>query len=133
MSDEYSGYSAERRKIHMEFINRNIPVLMIASYQGFSQSGHKGILIIEENKIERDSKGERWTSVFTFPGHDLFEKLVKSGLINQREKIWIKNYAPNSDLLIGFLKDTKLSSYFLSFPAIASNPLLQAQMKSREN
>ena len=133
MSDDYSGYSAERRKAHMEFIFRNVPVLMIASYQGFSQSGHKGILILEEDKIERDSKGERWTSVFTYPGHDLFEKLVKGSLINQRERIWIQSYVPASDLLIGFLKDKKLSTYFLSFPAVASDPLLQAQMKSREN
>ena len=133
MNDEYSGFSAERRKSHMEFVNRNIPALMIAYYQGFSQSGHKGILIIDEDKIVRDSKGERWTSVFTFPGHDLFERLARNKLINQRERIWIKSYVPTSDLLIGFLKDKKLSSYFLSFPAVANDTFIQALMKSKDN
>ena len=101
-----------RRERHLAFIEANVEQLAQAARDGFRRHG-RGMLLMDDGDFVGKPRGvlTRYRRVYVAEGTAEFEQLGRKWP-GEKESRWVREYDPESTMLVGFARtDGGISSY----------------------
>ena len=108
-SDGHPGSKVRER--HISFIQANWEQLAAEAYKGYKDNG-RGMLVVDDSDFVKKPRGRMTKFKMTYVAEGSAELKGIGGWPGKKEAGWVKDYEPETTLLIGFARtDTGFSSY----------------------